>query len=86
MPGRLVEHRAIEHDAGLAGLGGLGLVACTRPGGRPLSAARSKMPVVFLAHGAPMVLDDRGWMDEWAAWGRTLPTPNALARCMDKIH
>jgi len=37
-----------------------------------------RMPVVFVAHGAPMVLDDPGWMADWAAWGRALPRPSSI--------
>jgi 4,5-DOPA dioxygenase extradiol len=36
------------------------------------------MPVIFLAHGAPMLLDDQGWMGELAAWAKALPRPNAI--------
>ena len=42
------------------------------------SAPRSRMPVLFVAHGAPMVLDDPRWMGDWAAWGRALPRPTAI--------
>ena len=36
------------------------------------------MPVVFLAHGAPPLLDDPGWIAELAAWARALPRPRAI--------
>jgi 4,5-DOPA dioxygenase extradiol len=36
------------------------------------------MPVIFLAHGAPMLLDDAGWMAELAAWAKALPRPRAV--------
>jgi 4,5-DOPA dioxygenase extradiol len=36
------------------------------------------MPVVFLAHGAPPLLEDAGWMGELAAWARAMPRPRAL--------
>lgn len=36
------------------------------------------MPVVFLAHGAPPLLDDAGWVGELAAWGQVLPRPAAI--------
>ena len=36
------------------------------------------MPVVFLAHGAPPLLDDAGWIGELAAWGQVLPRPRAI--------
>ncbi|HWA75746.1 MAG TPA: class III extradiol ring-cleavage dioxygenase [Polyangiaceae bacterium] len=37
-----------------------------------------RMPVVFLAHGSPLLLDDRGWVSELAAWGKALPRPRAV--------
>jgi len=37
------------------------------------------MPVLFLAHGAPPLLDDAGWIAELAAWGKQLPRPRAIA-------
>lgn len=36
------------------------------------------MPVIFLAHGAPMLLDDAGWMGELAAWAKAMPRPRAI--------
>jgi len=36
------------------------------------------MPVTFLAHGAPMLLDDAGWVAELGAWARALPRPRAI--------
>jgi 4,5-DOPA dioxygenase extradiol len=36
------------------------------------------MPVVFAAHGAPILLDDEAWMGELAAWARDLPRPKAV--------
>jgi aromatic ring-opening dioxygenase catalytic subunit (LigB family) len=35
----------------------------------------STMPVIFLAHGAPMLLDDAGWVAELAAWARRCRGP-----------
>ena len=35
-------------------------------------------PVLFLAHGAPPLLDDPGWIAELAAWAKQLPRPRAL--------
>jgi 4,5-DOPA dioxygenase extradiol len=37
-----------------------------------------KMPVIFAAHGAPILLDDAEWMAELAAWAQTLPKPKAI--------
>ena len=35
-------------------------------------------PVLFLAHGAPPLLDDAGWIAELAAWGKALARPRAI--------
>lgn len=43
------------------------------------SAPSAVMPVLFLAHGAPPLLDDAGWIGELAAWGKALPRPRAIA-------
>lgn len=36
------------------------------------------MPVIFAAHGAPVLLDDAEWMAEFAAWAQALPHPEAV--------
>ena len=36
------------------------------------------MPIVFLAHGAPMLLDDAKWVGELADWAKALPRPRAI--------
>jgi 4,5-DOPA dioxygenase extradiol len=36
------------------------------------------MPVVFLAHGAPMLLDDASWVGELSGWAKRLPRPEAV--------
>lgn len=36
------------------------------------------MPVLFLAHGAPPLLDDARWMSELAAWSSRLRRPSAV--------
>jgi 4,5-DOPA dioxygenase extradiol len=38
----------------------------------------TSMPVIFLAHGAPMLLDDAAWMAELAGWAKALPRPRAV--------
>src|SRR4051812_23588257 len=43
------------------------------------SAPTTAMPVLFVAHGAPPLLDDDGWIGELAAWGKALPRPRAIA-------
>ena len=37
-----------------------------------------RMPVVFAAHGAPVLLDDPLWMGQLAAWGRAMPRPKSI--------
>jgi 4,5-DOPA dioxygenase extradiol len=37
-----------------------------------------RMPVVFAAHGAPVLLDDEVWMAELAAWAKALPRPASI--------
>jgi len=36
------------------------------------------MPVIFAAHGAPVLLDDTAWMAELASWAHALPKPKAI--------
>jgi len=43
-----------------------------------MTSSSSVMPVVFLAHGAPPLLDDAGWIGELGAWGKALPRPRAI--------
>jgi len=38
----------------------------------------ARMPVTFVAHGAPPLLDDAGWLRQLAAWGEALPKPKAI--------
>jgi 4,5-DOPA dioxygenase extradiol len=37
-----------------------------------------QMPVLFAAHGAPVLLDDAVWTAELAAWGTRLPRPKSI--------
>jgi 4,5-DOPA dioxygenase extradiol len=36
------------------------------------------MPVIFAAHGAPILLDDPVWMVELATWAEAMPKPTAI--------
>jgi 4,5-DOPA dioxygenase extradiol len=36
------------------------------------------MPVIFAAHGAPVLLDDHLWISELAAWARAMPRPASI--------
>ena len=37
-----------------------------------------KTPTIFVAHGAPPLLDDPRWMAELKAWADALPAPKAV--------
>jgi len=48
---------------------------------RPATGAATpggRMPVIFAAHGAPVLLDDTVWMGELAAWSAAMPAPSAI--------
>jgi 4,5-DOPA dioxygenase extradiol len=36
------------------------------------------MPVIFAAHGAPVLLDDQPWMGELSAWAQAMPRPTSI--------
>src|SRR5689334_17356774 len=42
------------------------------------SAPAGRMPAIFLAHGAPPLLEDATWMGELRAWAGALPRPTAV--------
>jgi 4,5-DOPA dioxygenase extradiol len=42
------------------------------------SEPRSRMPVIFAAHGAPVLLDDPMWMGELSSWARAMPRPKSV--------
>ena len=37
-----------------------------------------KMPVIFAAHGAPILLDDPQWVAELLAWAKAMPKPTSI--------
>jgi 4,5-DOPA dioxygenase extradiol len=39
---------------------------------------KTRMPVIFAAHGAPILLDDEVWMAELAAWAGAMPRPKSV--------
>ncbi len=43
-----------------------------------LDGLSKRMPSLFLAHGAPPLLDDAGWVRELGAWAEALPKPRAI--------
>jgi 4,5-DOPA dioxygenase extradiol len=40
--------------------------------------SNGQMPVIFAAHGAPILLDDAVWMAELAAWAKAMPRPKSI--------
>lgn len=63
----------------LAGCGGRGEEpepVSKRESSMPLKT--DMMPALFVAHGAPMLLDDAGWMAELAAWSGAMAKPRAI--------
>jgi 4,5-DOPA dioxygenase extradiol len=59
----------------------LGLLpACATTERRRMSEAKpaKKMPVLFLAHGAPVLTDDDEWVAELAGLAAALPKPSAI--------
>jgi 4,5-DOPA dioxygenase extradiol len=70
----------------LVGLGTLALgCSRSRPESTGASLARAttgtsgkRMPVVFMAHGAPPLFDDAGWLGELGRWGASMPRPDAI--------
>ncbi len=38
----------------------------------------SRMPVIFAAHGAPILLEDPAWMSELASWAAAMPKPSSI--------
>ena len=47
------------------------------PNGTAINAS-GRMPVIFLAHGSPLLLDDSGWVGELATWSAAMPRPKAI--------
>ncbi len=39
---------------------------------------RTRMPAIFLAHGAPPLLDDASWMKELHDWAEAMPRPRSV--------
>jgi 4,5-DOPA dioxygenase extradiol len=37
-----------------------------------------RMPAIFMAHGAPILLEDELWMRELAGWSKLLPRPQSI--------
>ena len=64
------------------------VAACSTERSRAVTKARApqgavepsaqRMPVIFAAHGAPVLLDDAAWMAELAAWAKAMPKPTSV--------
>ncbi|MFL5518708.1 MAG: dioxygenase, partial [Gemmatimonadales bacterium] len=39
---------------------------------------RTRMPALYLGHGAPPLLDDPLWSSQLASWAQDLPRPTAI--------
>jgi len=44
----------------------------------PIVKPVGMMPVLFLSHGAPPLIDDELWVSQLAAWAADLPVPKAI--------
>lgn len=45
---------------------------------RGIDGATARMPAVFAAHGAPVLLDDAAWMAEPHGWAKEVPRPRSV--------
>lgn len=45
---------------------------------RPEKKMSTKAPVLFVAHGAPPLLEDAQWMSQLSSWGQQLGKPKAI--------
>lgn len=52
--------------------------ATQEPAVRAQKSASTRMPTLFLAHGAPPVLDDAAWLGAFHTWAQALPRPTAI--------
>ncbi len=43
-----------------------------------LDSRNERMPVIFAAHGAPILLDDAQWIGELSAWAKAMPRPSSV--------
>ena len=46
--------------------------------GLPSNPSSPQMPVIFAAHGAPILLDDEAWVGELASWAQAMPRPKSI--------
>jgi 4,5-DOPA dioxygenase extradiol len=43
-----------------------------------MNDSRDRMPVIFAAHGAPILLEDADWMRELASWAKAITRPKSV--------
>lgn len=41
-------------------------------------SVHERMPAIFAAHGAPILLDDAAWVGELATWAKAMPKPKSI--------
>jgi len=61
----------------VAAAGGAALLRPQHKGERTVASA-NRLPSIFLAHGAPILLDEPQWVAELAAWAKAMPKPRAV--------
>jgi 4,5-DOPA dioxygenase extradiol len=62
----------------LASFGALGCTTPAKSKGENMTTTKQSASVLFLAHGAPILLDDETWTRELATWGQSLTRPGAI--------
>lgn len=73
-----MRRREVIQIAVTAALGGSEACARTEVQRMPEPKTRAKMPILFLAHGAPILMDDAEWVGELGALAAELPRPTAV--------
>ena len=59
----------------------IALPACSRSSKTTMTTttdSKQRMPLLFVAHGAPPLLDDRAWLGELTQWGKALGRPKSI--------
>jgi 4,5-DOPA dioxygenase extradiol len=77
---RTVGRRDVLHmglGAGLATVTAGAIAEGTTPRKRKMQVS-GRMPVIFLAHGAPVLLDMDDWVHQLGAWARDMPRPRSI--------
>lgn len=72
----LTRREVVAAGVGLVGAGVAGVAEAADP--KKASPSSRRQPTLFLAHGAPPLLDLPSWVGELAAWGTALGKPKAI--------